>query len=263
MNIPFLALIAASWLPFALNIYTLTLVPPWAERGIHTLGSPRLTLALASAAGIAAAAIVNPHVGLPAAVAAGASVWLAVLATSTDLACMKIPREADKPVLIVSVVAFAFSHPQMPNLLSLGVAAVALGICTAFSVFTRTGLGLGDIRLLRAFTAASLWWFTANNILMFYIVACVIQLVLRLLTLRSNFGSRAATPSAPTAQGTPLAMPADVHPAGSGPEGPRKTGRRLLPFGPALALSYVGFLTYSAVSATTACSSWALPTGSC
>lgn len=168
-----------------LSVLTARWSPRWAEREFVYLVSLRRTR---FAAGVVAAVLgtaAGVWFGAPMlSLGAAAVAWYAVVAVSTDLACMRIPREPAKVVFGLTLVSAIGASG--PGWLSAAVAVSGLGLITlTLILITKGGLGSGDVRFLLAAAPLAAWFgFTAIFVGLF--LASLIQLPLRLVLRRTG-----------------------------------------------------------------------------
>jgi leader peptidase (prepilin peptidase)/N-methyltransferase len=244
----------------------------WADRGMNPTGPWPLTLLAAATVGMLTGVLTAAQQPLPVVLAATAAGWLAVLATSTDLRSRMIPREACHAVSVIGLLA-ALATADALGWLNLAVTAVALvALPWVARALTRQGLGFGDIRMLAAFTATLGWWLDPAVLIYALIGACLLQLAVRLAirlakvapwrtgatgpapARTSDLDSLTPAPSR-TGAGTDPPAPFDASPSqpaaavltasttAPDPGAPRRA--REMPFGPALAVSYLAVLLAS------------------
>jgi prepilin signal peptidase PulO-like enzyme (type II secretory pathway) len=254
-------------LPLLLTVGVLTglaggLRSRWDSRAVQSAGPWLLTLLSAAGVALLVGALTADRNSPSAALSAAAAAWLAVLAASTDLGSRKIPREACHAAAAVGLIA-AGTAADMLGWLNAAVAAVALvALPWVARAATRQGLGLGDIRLLWAFTATLGWWLDPAVLTYALIGACLLQLGVRVVARLVRRG-RAVAPvqsllPEPVAAGSVAnEHTVDAAPhreqAGRGRQAQRTpdspAGRRAgeMPFGPALAGAYLTVLLYGPV----------------
>lgn len=207
--------------------------------------------------------------------------WMTTLVTVTDLRTYKIPREPS--VLsywlgIPLMLGYAFSIESWAPLGAFGVWMI---IPTALLLFSRGGIGMGDVRLLILFGTTLSWWIGIEYMFYALIVACVLQLILFAGAVVTGKGKRAAvgelmhqdlvqqglideepttdTISKVDTSEIDLTVPTElVEPINSSPEDeqePRKESKKRLhlPFGPALMIAYTAAGVYAATRTMNTC----------
>lgn len=229
-NSPWALLLALPVLT-ALSVTVMRNLKAWTERGITAVMPWNIVVVLAASTGSAAALSLNPLTGPGPAVAAAAAASLAVVAVSTDLASRKVPRELPHVAAFAGLLMFAV-NTSWAGAISLAVSTAALVIVPwATRAITRAGLGFSDIRILWAFTATLSWWTGPDVMIWALLVACVMQLAVRVLAIPLHLGTRVPVPG--------------------------KDGRtRLeLPFAPALCAGFTAATVYAASTGLSACAS--------
>lgn len=249
----------------------------WAGRGIH----PVLPWGVVISTQVVAALAVVPYFygtwGSGPAIAGSAFVWLGVLAVATDLKTRKVPYDIAHPVALLGLALFATDY-TIEGALSLGAAIIGLvGVPFVARAITNKGLGMSDIRLLWAATAACSWWIGQNWLLYAVIVACLIQIPIKALCHLMDWGPMVPAhdppdtqvsgsilnaptriPSTPSTPDTQATSDASVDIKSHPPEdsAPEVRMRRELPFAPALIAALVAALIYGTSQAYGACLMW-------
>lgn len=235
-----ITLLASAGVLAALTGYALAHRTRWAGRGIVPAGGWPPTITAQTVAALAAVPYVETTWGSGPALAAAAFVWLGVLAILTDIATRKVPWDVSHPVALVGVAAFALNYTPEAAL-AFGTALVGVvGIPLAVRALTRKGLGMSDVRVLWAATATMSWWVGQTWLLYALIVACLIQLLVRMAAGPLNWGDMVPTcPDRPApADGGPVAM------------------RRELPFAPALVVGLLACTAWGTHLGYGACQMW-------
>lgn len=271
---PMSALTALVWAGIAiaaLSLYQHRQIPAWTERAITpALGWAAIVPLQLAAAAIAAVGLA-PTWGVPAAVAGAMFAWLSVLAVATDIATRKVPWDISYPPAAIGVVAFALAY-NIEGALSLAAALLGVvGIPMLARTLTRKGLGMSDVRLLIAATAATSWWIGQNWLLYALIAASLLQLLIRLLAPTLGWGmqvpvpNRNPEPTEPTdtrgdhsgqdEEAKRAAYAGETEDGESASRGEVRT-RLELPFAPALLTSVWAFIAYATITGYGACQMW-------
>ena len=180
------------------TITAFVLLPRWVGRGIQApVLSPRLLtlrVSLASSAALAAGIGFNSPLT---AVSVYASAWLAGIAVTTDLACMKIPKEPCWIALSIGTLSIAATL-NLDAAINFGITFLAVSVALIVSLLiSRGGLGSGDFRLVLGLTPLAAW-FGVETFLWGLITACLTQLVFRATLARQrNISSKTGLPFAP------------------------------------------------------------------
>jgi prepilin signal peptidase PulO-like enzyme (type II secretory pathway) len=228
----------------------------WAARDIR-FGMPHWVLAILQAAiALPVGTYVGSQYGTTPAIAATAFAWLAVLATVSDIASMRIPREACNSVSVIGLVTFCFTI-SLPTVWALAASAIAaIGGPAVLRILTRSGLGFSDIRLATAAVCTLSWWVGETTLLYAFIFAALAQQVFRVATLpwRHRIGEWEAVPARRPA---PAAADPDAESTtATQGEATELRQRRALPFGPALSLAFLGAALYSTITGVNVFTSW-------
>lgn len=241
--------------------------PAWQERDITSLLPWPALYTLQLAFGLTAAAYIGRTWGTPAGVSAAAFAWLTVLAVSTDLKTLKVPWNAPHAAALVGLICWAFDYTT-EGAFSFAASLVGLVALPAVArALTNKGLGLSDVRLLWAATASVSWWSGQTWLLYALILACGLQLLVRIAASIFGFGRLVPAREAPatvtpdetqtephTAATSPRATATAAHPTTQTPTKVRL--RRELPFAPALLLAICLTSTYGTYIELGACQTW-------
>lgn len=203
--------------------------PAWEERGIRAVRSWAFTLTVALTAGAATYPALllgfSQSVGPWEASGAALTVFLTTLASCTDLASYRIPRDV---TLMTAAVA-------LPNLIA-GLSKAALvgfvfwGALVGVLFLARRVLPMGDVRLLFTLTFTLSWWVSVQWMLYAFILSQGLFVIAIVAGKLFGFGSME----------------------------PRRAGGKPhlhLPLAPALTLGYLTAITATALTGINACTS--------
>lgn len=170
-----------------LEIIWLQLRRSWIERGIIVPFNPIIGILLRVILSVIGTVFLTANGSAYVQIAAASAVDLGVLATMTDLASRKIPRDACWVVAAIGSALATLDGRFGALLLVAGTIFLALVISIyAARPFVRKGLGMGDVRLLIAFAASVGWWAGQINFLTGVIIASGIQFLFHLIKREWN-----------------------------------------------------------------------------
>lgn len=121
-----------------------------------------------------------------AAAAFPAIVWLAVLASQTDLRQRKIPKEPCWTVFLLTTLLGAATFTPASAASAVTALGIILFILGILILLVRGGIGSGDARLLIALTSAA-WWTGYSPFLIGLLLASILQVVLRYTFYRGRY----------------------------------------------------------------------------
>lgn len=121
-----------------------------------------------------------------AAAAFPAIVWLAVLASQTDLRQRKIPKEPCWTVFAVATLLGVSTFAPASAASAATALVIILVLLALLILLVRGGIGSGDARLLIALTSAA-WWTGYSPFLFGLLLAGVLQVILRYSIYRGRY----------------------------------------------------------------------------